>query len=394
MDFVWNDGGRAAAGFVGSAGDCVTRAIAIATGKKYRTVYDALAKVTCASPRNGVVVGKSESYLHSRGWERYSADDTPFDPQTLPDGIVIVQLHKGSRRSGHMCTVIDHVVHDTWNAAEDDYCIRQYWTHPDRAPPGVPSASPNLPNECQNQSQKELDRVIRIVKALERTAGNQASTDAEKRNAVKAMQEMMLSHNLSREDLGDDETGGQTGFARVSCPVNGRRACGWEKDLAHFVCDKVMPTVGWYKSTKGHRTIFQFYGPPSDVETVVTLFRELLLTIASNATLLFGGYSRQSGAEFAEEYVEALESAADEQLEPTKSAGAETNATSLMQVRALKVRSAAREWLAEECGVRLSSSLRYARDYSDPRARELGRQYGSNHKLDIPRAPKRITHRK
>ena len=40
--YIYDDGGRAAAGFKGTTGDCVTRAIAIATGKPYREVYDAL----------------------------------------------------------------------------------------------------------------------------------------------------------------------------------------------------------------------------------------------------------------------------------------------------------------------------------------------------------------
>jgi hypothetical protein len=42
MRFQYDDGGRAAASFKGEAGDCVTRAIAIATGLPYRVVYDAL----------------------------------------------------------------------------------------------------------------------------------------------------------------------------------------------------------------------------------------------------------------------------------------------------------------------------------------------------------------
>jgi len=42
MDFVFHDGGRAAAGYKGMTGDCVTRSIAIATGKTYQEVYDAL----------------------------------------------------------------------------------------------------------------------------------------------------------------------------------------------------------------------------------------------------------------------------------------------------------------------------------------------------------------
>ena len=42
MDFIFHDGGRAAAGYKGMTGDCVTRSIAIATGKTYLEVYDAL----------------------------------------------------------------------------------------------------------------------------------------------------------------------------------------------------------------------------------------------------------------------------------------------------------------------------------------------------------------
>src|SRR6266702_525925 len=42
MDFVYNDGGRAAAGYRGRAGDCVVRAIAIAAQKPYQDVYDAI----------------------------------------------------------------------------------------------------------------------------------------------------------------------------------------------------------------------------------------------------------------------------------------------------------------------------------------------------------------
>ena len=44
MDFVYSDGGRAAEGFKGKAGDCVVRAIAIATEQRYVAVYEALSE--------------------------------------------------------------------------------------------------------------------------------------------------------------------------------------------------------------------------------------------------------------------------------------------------------------------------------------------------------------
>ena len=42
LTFVYDDGGRAAAGYKGPADDCVCRAIAIAAGMPYQQVYDAL----------------------------------------------------------------------------------------------------------------------------------------------------------------------------------------------------------------------------------------------------------------------------------------------------------------------------------------------------------------
>ena len=47
---IRHDGGRKAAGFKGKAGDCATRAIAIATGHEYRQVYDRLNAIIKAAP--------------------------------------------------------------------------------------------------------------------------------------------------------------------------------------------------------------------------------------------------------------------------------------------------------------------------------------------------------
>jgi len=50
MSYVFDDGGRAAAGYKGTTGDCGTRALAIATGKPYQEVYD-LVNEFCAKER-------------------------------------------------------------------------------------------------------------------------------------------------------------------------------------------------------------------------------------------------------------------------------------------------------------------------------------------------------
>jgi hypothetical protein len=55
IEFIQTDGGRKAAGWKGEkVGDCVVRALTIASGLPYNTVYRELFSMTKESPRNGV----------------------------------------------------------------------------------------------------------------------------------------------------------------------------------------------------------------------------------------------------------------------------------------------------------------------------------------------------
>ena len=76
--FVFNDGGRAAAGYKGSTGDCVVRAIAIATGQNYQKVYEGVNQIAGKKvARTGVPMAVSKKYLTSLGWVwKPSASDT------------------------------------------------------------------------------------------------------------------------------------------------------------------------------------------------------------------------------------------------------------------------------------------------------------------------------
>ncbi len=80
MNFVLHDGGRAAAGYKGTTGDCVTRSIAIVTGRPYQEVYDALnelgrneriskRKKKRSNSRTGVYRKSYQRYLESLGWQ-------------------------------------------------------------------------------------------------------------------------------------------------------------------------------------------------------------------------------------------------------------------------------------------------------------------------------------
>src|SRR5262245_14131252 len=80
LRFQHHDGGRAAAGFRGTTGDCVTRAIAIASGLPYRVVYNALnalgkqervgtRKRGRSNARTGVYKDTIKTYLLGMGWQ-------------------------------------------------------------------------------------------------------------------------------------------------------------------------------------------------------------------------------------------------------------------------------------------------------------------------------------
>lgn len=248
-------------------------------------------------------------YLDVRRWQCTHPLSTKFIVSDLPKGVVIAQLRKLNTRLQHLCTVIDHVVHDTWNPADDDdYMVESYWTSEDvYSDTTLPvTGSKRVISKAQELTQKEFDKVMKVLRALDSTASNRASTEGEKRNALRMMQSLMLRHNLTRDDIVGDDNVNHVQFTRVACPVNGRRACSWEKELASYVADHIFPTIQWYRSTRGHRTFFWFYGPLADVENGIALFRELLLTIAAAAQLQYGGHVRGSGASYAEGYVAGL----------------------------------------------------------------------------------------
>lgn len=142
LQFQYDDGGRAAAGYKGTAGDCVARAVAIATGQPYREVYDALAAGTGAqratkrtgkqpaSARNGINVKRKwfRDYMTALGF-RWTPTmgigtgcTTHMRADELPRGTLILAV------SRHWTAVLGHVIHDTHNPDRDGTrCVYGYW---------------------------------------------------------------------------------------------------------------------------------------------------------------------------------------------------------------------------------------------------------------------------
>lgn len=137
MRFIVDDGGRADAGYKGTAGDCVARAIAIVTARPYRDVYAELAagagierKSRGASARNGIWTQRAwfKRYMTSHGFQwtptmRIGSGCTVhLVAHELPPGRLVVSL------SGHYCAVIDGVIHDLYNPDRGGTrCVYGYW---------------------------------------------------------------------------------------------------------------------------------------------------------------------------------------------------------------------------------------------------------------------------
>ena len=157
--FVYNDGGRLAAGFRGAAGDCVTRAITIATGGDYRAVYDELfargrdlaetgrsraarrLKSRGATPRNGTLRKVYEPYLIDRGWV--------WTPTMHIGQGCTVHLRRDelpavtliARVSRHLVAIVDGTAYDTPDPARGgSRCVYGYYQPP---PGGIFSDNPN-----------------------------------------------------------------------------------------------------------------------------------------------------------------------------------------------------------------------------------------------------------
>lgn len=141
-NFTYNDGGREAAGYIGKAGDCVCRAIAIAADLPYAEVYKRLAEGNATqrkssntgkrskSARNGIYTTRKwfKDYMLELGFEWTptmtigSGCKVHLTADELPAGRLVCNV------SRHCVAVIDGMVQDTHDCTRDGTrCVYGYW---------------------------------------------------------------------------------------------------------------------------------------------------------------------------------------------------------------------------------------------------------------------------
>lgn len=136
----YNDGGRESAGFRGTTGDCVVRAIAITSGAPYIQVYELVnrygqteRKSKCrkggkSSARTGVYRDTIRRIMNHLGYEWVSCMGigtgctTHLRRGELPMGKLIVSVSK------HLVAVVDGIVQDTHDCTRSgNRCVYGYW---------------------------------------------------------------------------------------------------------------------------------------------------------------------------------------------------------------------------------------------------------------------------
>ena len=141
--FIKTDGGRAAAGFKGSTGDCVTRALAIAEEMPYKEAYDLINSYSKdekpskrrrkkSSSRTGVHRVTFDKVLADLGWEWTptmkvgSGCTAHVNKDELPSGRLILRL------SRHMAAFINGELHDSYDSSRNGKrCVYGYWSKPE-----------------------------------------------------------------------------------------------------------------------------------------------------------------------------------------------------------------------------------------------------------------------
>lgn len=139
MKFNYNDGGRSKY-FKGATGDCVCRAIAIATNKDYKEIYEMIneyakkekvgkRKRRISSARTGVYRDTIKKVLNELGWKWVpvmkigSGCQAHLRDNEIPmDKTIIVKVTR------HLTCVVNGVINDTYDCSRDgNRCVYGYW---------------------------------------------------------------------------------------------------------------------------------------------------------------------------------------------------------------------------------------------------------------------------
>lgn len=210
------------------------------------------------------------------------------------------------------------------------------------------------------------DKIKSQLKKLFAVAENDASADGEIANALRSAKNLMDLHQISREDVFEQDGEVNTinvQYADVTRYSRYTSICAWESYLCRFISEFVEGT-GYYvrrgqikrnkagMATNKKATQITFYGAQTDVIFCGELWDEVSLFIEAAANLRFGSaLARGAAAAYAEGFAKGLWEA--NKRETQKQALTSDSRALVVQNRGLALKEGGRNWLAER-GIHLS----------------------------------------
>lgn len=126
--YIYNDGGRAEAGYKGDAGDCGVRATCIATGQSYRKTYNEINRAaknvdSSSRSRTGISTYLLNKYLKCFGFEMTKSPfNTRVSNSLFKTGTFIIHT------SHHYIACINGVFYDTHDGTKQGRAnVLDYW---------------------------------------------------------------------------------------------------------------------------------------------------------------------------------------------------------------------------------------------------------------------------
>lgn len=254
------------------------------------------------------------------------------------------------------------------------------------------------------------DRIKQKLQKLIALATDGAASQGEIDNALAIANQLMLEHNLTRDDI--IRTDGKRDYSNVKndigqCYYMSSNKRAWEDALSMFVTEFI-GTIGCYlkKTTmrkngiaqldKGGRPSIRmtihFYGPQDDIEQAKYIFDELHESIQTMAIVLYGGAVKGDGGTYCQGFVSGLRDANIREVKKLEDSNDQTRALILVaNTEKKELFKQANDWLKKEKRVTITRGTSTRGSSGSREAYQDGKQDGASYDVTRAQTTKRIS---
>lgn len=236
------------------------------------------------------------------------------------------------------------------------------------------------------------------------------ATKGEIDNALAMATQIMVKHNLTRDDIDMSQANPikNIKYASNQAYTLSSKFYVWEGSLAIFICDfigtiKAYTSRGRYaKRINGlqqfdvngnpvHTSMVTFYGVEDDCEIAVSLYYELQKAIQMAAIVRYGAWAKGDGGVYCEGFVRGLMDANIREIQKLKDCDTQTNALILVSEKTqLAIRDGASDWLKQSANIKLRKAQGSSGASGSNAARANGHKDGSKYGVEKGESTRKI----